>query len=281
MRRMPDRRDERLDELFAAPPREFTAVRKRLVDEAKAAGRDDEARALARLRRPPASVWAVNQLARREPHAIGDLLAQGAALRKSERRLLGGHKSGDFMAEARAARQAVAALVKRAEAILSEAGQKAPAPLARKISQTLQSAATGDDDVRALLRDGRLTRDLGPATVLGEAGDESSLTAALSASVGAVEKPREPKVRHAKQDRAHAAAERERAAAERERAAAERERAAFQRRRVAAAEKTVAQRRHAVDEARAAVERAEAKLRAAKDALVDAETAAAAARRGD
>jgi hypothetical protein len=258
--------DDGLDALFAASPREFVAVRARLAGELKAAGRSDEAKALAKLRRPTASVWAVNQLARRERAAVAELLALGSSLRTAERRLLRGGKAGDFMEEARAARQKIAALVRRAEALMAAAGQAATASLGRAIAQTLQTAVTGDDPTRAALAAGRLTHDLGPSSDIGEPADLSS---ALAASVGAVA-PSRPAAK---------ASAREEAASERQEAAAARQREAARKKEIAAADRAVAERRRAVDEARAAVEQAEQELRAAKDALVDAETAAAAARR--
>lgn len=253
----------RLDELFQAAPREFVAVRDRLAGELGAAGRTDESKALAKLRRPTASVWAVNQLARRERAAVAELLELGASLRAAERRLLGGGKAGDFMDAARTARGKIAALVRRAEALLQEAGLATPATVGRRIAQTLQTASTGDDAARAALAAGRLTHDLGPSTELGEPTDLSS---ALAASVGAARPPPQ-------------AAARQRAAEDRHQADAERRREAARQRAIARADREVAERRRAVDGARAAVERAEQRLRAAKDALADAESAAAAARR--
>src|SRR5258708_34857267 len=156
-KREADHTDHTVEALHAAPPKEFTAARARLVQELKAAGRTDEARAVAKLKRPPASVWAVNQLARRVPDELAELLELGAGLRSAEKRLIKGGQAGDFMADARTARQKVAALARRADTFLEEAGQKPTAPLTRKITQMLQAASVGDDETRAALREGRLT----------------------------------------------------------------------------------------------------------------------------
>jgi hypothetical protein len=296
--------DEWLDALFAAPPRAFVSERKRVAAELKAAGRNDEARAAAKLKRPSASVWAVNQLARRAPDELADLLDLGAALRAGERKLMRGGAAGDFMTEARTARQKVAALARRAEAALSEeGGQKSTLALSRKIAQTLHAASIGDDEIRARLQAGRLEHDLAPPSSFG--GDSTSLTNALAASVAASPKSHAPKPAgararaHAKarahahaaeDDAATAAAARKRAAAERKASAAAlragrreqaaaRKQAAAHARAAAAADRVVAERQRAVEKARAAVEHAERDLRAAKDALTDAETAATAAHR--
>ena len=158
-----DGEGEIVDALFAAPPRAFVAERKRAVAALKGAGRDDEARAVAKLKRPSASVWAVNQLARRAPDAIAELLDLGAALRAEERKLLRGGSAEELMSDARTARQKVAALARRAASFVEAAGQKATATMGRKIVQTLHAASIADDDTRAQLRAGRLQEDSGGA----------------------------------------------------------------------------------------------------------------------
>ena len=130
-----------------------------MVAALKAAGRSDEARLVAKRKRPSASVWAVNQLARQAGEELAALLAMGESLRKGERALLRGGDAAGFMEEARAARQKVAALVRRAERIVEEGGQKATVTLGRKIAATLQAASIGDDETRARLEAGRIDED--------------------------------------------------------------------------------------------------------------------------
>lgn len=151
--------DELVDAVLAATPKEFVRARNQAAARLKQAGDKAGAARVRALRRPPPSVWAINQLAHREPDAIEELLDAGAALVAAEQRALAGD-SGNFLADARAERQRVAALARRAEAILAEAGQRASATSARRIAQTLQAVAISDDDTRATLRAGRLTEDL-------------------------------------------------------------------------------------------------------------------------
>src|SRR3954454_9888451 len=99
------RGDDLQDSLYEASPREFVAERKRVRDALVAAGHADEARAVAKRKRPSASVWAVNQLARRAPDDIAELLDLGASLRAGERKLMGGASAEGFMDDARTARQ--------------------------------------------------------------------------------------------------------------------------------------------------------------------------------
>jgi len=282
--------DDLLDELYAAPPREFVAERKRVRDALVTAGRADEAREVAKRKRPSASVWAVNQLARRAPDDVAELLDLGASLRAGERKLMRGGSPEGFMDDARTARQKVAALARRAEAFVAEAGQKPTVTLGRTIAQTLQAAIIGDDDTRERLAAGRLDEDLAPPSTFGSDGSIPARTQHAAAKQHAAPKQHPASKAKPTADRADAAADRKHAAADRKRAAAElreqrraqaaeRKHAAALDRAATAAERVVAERTRAVEHARAAVERAEADLRAAKDDLVDAESAASAARR--
>ena len=63
-----------VDALYAAPPARFVEERKRLARALRAAGRRAEAQAIEKLTRPTVSVWATNQLARRERARVGELL---------------------------------------------------------------------------------------------------------------------------------------------------------------------------------------------------------------
>jgi hypothetical protein len=301
------RDDDAIDAVLAAAPSEFVATRARVAAELKAAGDTAGAARVRALRRPSPSVWAVNQLARRDPDAVGELLLAGAQLLAAERRALAG-EAGTFLADARAERHRVAALARRAEAILATSGQRASAATARRIAQTLQAAAIGDDATRDALRAGRLRADLEPPTGFG-AVLEGAPPAAPARVAGAQQRVRSAEDKPAsvadrqrattsaaahksaaaadrQSARAAAAADRERAraaaaAAKRARAeaAAARKREAARQRAVAAADRAVATQRRAVDRARAAVEEAEQHLRTAKDALAQAELAAATARR--
>ncbi|HEY1587716.1 MAG TPA: hypothetical protein VGH63_18585, partial [Polyangia bacterium] len=206
-----DGEDELLDALYAASPRAFVAERKRVVAALEAAGRGDEAQAVAKLKRPSASVWAVNQLARRAPDAIAELLDLGAVLRAEERKLMRGGSAGDFMTDARTARQKVASLARRAESFVEEAGQKATATVGRKIAQTLHAASIADNETRAMLQAGRLQDDLAPPSTFGTAG---GLATTLAASLGA-----SPAQKHAPSPKTAAAGRSKRAGTERKHAA--------------------------------------------------------------
>ena len=70
-----------LDELFTAVPTEFVARRDELVKQLRAERRRDEANEIKRLRRPTASVWALNQLAREHPDEVAELLVEAVLVK--------------------------------------------------------------------------------------------------------------------------------------------------------------------------------------------------------
>ena len=148
------------EKLAAVPPSEFVAARNALVKELRAAGKTDEAKEVAKLRRPTPALWAVNRLAAEEPKAMEALLDAGKKLASAQRTLL---SRGDRepMREAESElRDAVLALVERGEALLGKVG----AGLDRRIGDTLRAAATADEATRKKLAAGQLERELEPST---------------------------------------------------------------------------------------------------------------------
>src|SRR5437867_2451116 len=76
--------------LFRTPPDRFVAERDAVVKGLGADGRDGEAAVVKSLRKPTASVWALNQLADREPEALAALFEAGRALRAAHQEALAG-----------------------------------------------------------------------------------------------------------------------------------------------------------------------------------------------
>jgi hypothetical protein len=181
--------------LWQASPSDFVAVRAQVVAELKAAGHAADAARVRKLRRPVPSVWATNALACAQPNAIAALLTLGERVRADEAAMLAGGDGRGFIDEARALRQQAAQLSRRAEAIAKDAGVVLNAAAARRIAQTLQVAAAGDEAARAALAAGQLDADLAAPSAFGggDSGSEWSpsdsgdhrLSATLAASVGA------------------------------------------------------------------------------------------------
>ena len=93
--------NDRLRDLFAVPPAEFTTARDALAKELRAQGRDAEAKEVTSLRRPTAPVWAVNQLARRSPAEVEELLDSSERVRRAQLRGASGDELRAAMAEQR------------------------------------------------------------------------------------------------------------------------------------------------------------------------------------
>ena len=150
--------DRDIERLYGLPLSEFTSARNALVRELRKAGRKDKADEVRSLKKPPASAWAVNQLARREPAQIAELIKAGDAVRKAQRDVLGG-RSADVRQASRVQHELADSLVDEARAILDEAGTKPTQAVAQRISTTLRAAST-DPSAAKLLRKGRLTEDV-------------------------------------------------------------------------------------------------------------------------
>ena len=117
---------EALDDLYAAPPEEFTAARDRLAKELKAAGDAEAAAEVKARRRPTVVAWAINQAVRSHPQALQDLLAAGTALRRAHDRLVAGRTDREAL---RTAAEDERAAVTTLAAATAEAAQAARRPL--------------------------------------------------------------------------------------------------------------------------------------------------------
>jgi len=162
---MADDLDAALDRLYGLPAEEFTAARDALAKELRGAKRRDEAEAVKQRRRPTAPAAAINQLARREPKLVEELIQAAGDLVGVQERLMSGDAGRDELrAAADAERRAVGALV-------SAAGKLEDRPSAaalEKVRETLHAAAT-DDAVREAIATGRLEREAEPAGAWGGA----------------------------------------------------------------------------------------------------------------
>ncbi|HVM03056.1 MAG TPA: hypothetical protein VM263_10340 [Acidimicrobiales bacterium] len=146
--------------LYEVEPDAFVAARNRLAKELRADGRREEAERVARLRRPPPSAWALNQVARHRPGLIDAVLDAGADLRRAVGDALGGDASGVREAQA-AERRAVDAAVGAAAAVLEGAGRTATDAVRLRIAADLRAAVV-DASVAELVRAGTLDADRDP-----------------------------------------------------------------------------------------------------------------------
>jgi hypothetical protein len=238
--------DRDIDQLYGLPLDEFTAARNALVRDLRKSRRKQDAEEVRALKKPPATAWAVNQVARREPAKVAELIRAGDTLRKAQRDVLGG-KTADVREASRAQHELADELVDEARAVLEEAGTKATQAAAQRISTTLRAAST-DPNAAKLLRKGRLTEDIesiGFGPLLHVAPKERR------SGKAAQPKKRAPRIDRRKVDAAKARLREEREA-------------------LAAAEREAATARKAVERAERAAERAAARVEAAERRLANA-----------
>jgi hypothetical protein len=161
-----------IDRLFGLPLDEFTLERNELARGLKREGDTAAADQIRAMGKPSVSAWTINQLARREPGAVRELLNAGDAVRKAQKRLLQEAGKPDSLRDAMGKeREAIHALTELARSVLDEAGRPATEAMLQRIAGTLQAAAV-DEDGRGLLKAGRLTEDLEPAGFEAFAGFE-------------------------------------------------------------------------------------------------------------
>src|SRR4051812_50173322 len=108
--------------LFRVPPDRFVAERDALVKELRSVDRDDDAAAVKALRKPTATVWALNQLADRDPDALSALFDTGRALRAAQSEAIAGGTSGALVEAGAAPRPAGVRLTTAPGAGLLEGG---------------------------------------------------------------------------------------------------------------------------------------------------------------
>jgi hypothetical protein len=256
------------DELFTVAPAEFVRERHRVATRLRAGGRADDARAVARLRKPTVALWAANQAARGAAAAVGRLIQ--AVDRVKPAQLAGRQGLRDAMEAQRAALDELIAVARRA---IGETGLRTNPELLGRVSATLLGAAI-DAGARDDLRAGRLL-DERPAPGFEAFGDAVASAPARPAPA-APARPRPPSKRSASADAVVALDEAIRAREARRKAEAARDELADR----AAALDAAAQGRES--EARAAAEALAAlrrQVRAAVTRVTQTRHAAATARR--
>ena len=143
--------DNRIDQLYGLPLGEFTERRNAAAKEIKDAGDKDTAAAVKKLAKPTLAAWVVNQLARREPQLMQELISV-------QDRLASTASAKDLRELTHARRELVSKLKRSASKILEEGDYGTGAATLQHVSQTLLAGATEEE--QQLLLEGRLTRDL-------------------------------------------------------------------------------------------------------------------------
>jgi hypothetical protein len=128
-------------------PEEFVSERNRVARELKDAGRDDDAQAVAELKKPSAVVLAVNRAARDRSRAARDAVDAAERVRKTQ---LAG-KPEEFERASDELEKALGLLAEVAVARLSR-GKPASESMRRRVNDLLRAAMGGDESRDALVR---------------------------------------------------------------------------------------------------------------------------------
>jgi hypothetical protein len=152
---------EHARQVLGAAPENFVAERDRIARELKQAGRDEDARAIAALRKPSAVVLAVNRAARDRPQVARDAARSAEEVAKTQ-------LSGDAEKYANARKDLDEALARLADVAVAQLSRTKTATesMRRRVAELLRSAIA-DPDARAALERG----------VLQEEGDAAGFSA--------------------------------------------------------------------------------------------------------
>jgi hypothetical protein len=156
-----------LDRLYAAALDDFVAVRGEVAKELKAAGEDERAAEIAKLRKPSVTVWALNQAARRDAKAARALAQAAGKVADVQAR----RARGDLRGEQERLRELSTTLVDAAEQALRDAGRSVPDTLGHRLHELLRAVAA-DPGSRDALAAGQLGEEpeVGGFSALGELG---------------------------------------------------------------------------------------------------------------
>ena len=147
--------DAELDRLYGASLDEFTPARNELATRLRKAGQTEDAERVRALRKPSVAVWTVNQLARRHPGEIAELLESGERLRDAQAKALRGTAADTVREATGTERASLRKLTKLAEALLEDEGRPASPATLERIASTLRAAAV-EPGAAPLLAAGRL-----------------------------------------------------------------------------------------------------------------------------
>ena len=115
---------------------------------------------IAKLKKPTAAAWLVNQLAERKPKQVEKLLDAAADLRARQEAVLAGKASAeDLRAASRNEQKAIDALMKTAEVLAREHGSSGQ--VIDKVGETLRTASS-DTELAERIRAGTVVREQRP-----------------------------------------------------------------------------------------------------------------------
>lgn len=273
MSRQPTELEAALQRLYEAPYEDFTQTRDALAKEAKAAANAELAAQLKKERRPPVTVWALNQLARRKPEKVRALIESGQRLREAQEAAVRGEGGGPLRDATAEQRHVLKQTLEAAMALVREAGSGGSADQHDRMEGTLLACANGPPALGEQLQEARLEKDL-PRPGF---GDLAALESAAAAPAHARPKATVTPIDESAEER-RAKRELERLRADAEHRAREALKAlADARKRRERAEESARRAAAALEEATAAAQRSREALAASEGDLSKAEEEARAA----
>jgi hypothetical protein len=166
MRAMTDAREAALEELYASTPDAFAAKRDAIARRLVREGHADAAAEVKARRRPTPLAYVLNQLARRHPEDLAELVDLGRELARAHRGALRGGRGPDLREAIGRQRSAINRLTAKTTSLMRGLGMTPDGHLA-EIGDALHAALV-DPAVGAALEEGRLERAPGPAVALSE-----------------------------------------------------------------------------------------------------------------
>jgi hypothetical protein len=144
-----------LRSLYAVPPEDFVAERRRLVAAEKADGDPAVAKEIGALRKPSLAAWAVNLLAREAPDLVDGLADLGGRMRAAQGRL-----DTATLTSLRPERdQLLEEVVRTTVQLVADAGRTC-SPAAQQDVRATAIAALADEQAMAAVASGQLARTL-------------------------------------------------------------------------------------------------------------------------
>jgi len=151
--------EQDVDALYGLPLDEFTPARDALVKSLRGDGKRAAADWVKGLKKPSATAWLVNQLARTQSADAQRVIDSGEAVRAAQERAISGKgKAGELGAATEEHGTAMRALLAKAPGLLDRQGRSPSATTLDRAADTLRSIPL-DDEARAGFASGRLTRE--------------------------------------------------------------------------------------------------------------------------
>ncbi|XXT19194.1 hypothetical protein WME94_54105 [Sorangium sp. So ce429] len=154
--------DDEVDDLYKKPLGDFTRARDELAKRLRQAGDKAASDRMKALRRPTASAWTLNQLARRYPQRMEALLDAGERLREAQRGALAPGGAQELREASQKHRAIVNELLRAAPALFSEGGYSEKGNPMDRLRDSLLATPTASASDLELLARGRVSGDIEP-----------------------------------------------------------------------------------------------------------------------